>query len=356
MKMLDFLAKEDQASGMRKISLSKAQKIDLEYLHDKTKDGRIRDRIKAVLLRSEGWSTPMIAQALRLHETSIIRHINDYLEKEKLKPENGGSESYLSATQTEEVIIHLTDNTYQCSYEIIDYIWETYEIRFSISGLNKWLHHHDFSYKKPKGVPHKFEPTKQAEFIEEYKALKAQVVDEPILFIDAMHPTQATKVSSGWIKTGHDKSIKTTGSRTRLNIVGAIDLNDISSAIVNRYDQVNSLTMQDFFKTIRKQYPANKDIHLILDGAGYHRAKDLKDKAIELNIKLYYLPPYSPNLNPIERLWKVMNEHVRNNQYFSTAKEFRDKIDDFFHNTLPKIGDSLKSRINDNFQVLNPAS
>jgi len=56
---------------MRKISLSKAQKIDLEYLHDKTKDGRIRDRIKAVLLRSEDWSTPMIAQALRLHETSL---------------------------------------------------------------------------------------------------------------------------------------------------------------------------------------------------------------------------------------------------------------------------------------------
>ncbi|PCJ46058.1 MAG: IS630 family transposase, partial [Gammaproteobacteria bacterium] len=51
-----------------------------------TRDGRVRDRIKAVLLRSEGWSTPMIAQALRLHETSIVRHINEYLKKEKLKP------------------------------------------------------------------------------------------------------------------------------------------------------------------------------------------------------------------------------------------------------------------------------
>jgi transposase len=35
------------------------------------------------------------------------------------------------------------------------------------------------------------------------------------------------------------------------------------------------------------------------------------EKAKELNIKLHYLPPYSPNLNPIERLWKVMNEHAR---------------------------------------------
>lgn len=204
-------------------------------------------------------------------------------------------------------------------------------------------------------MPHKFDPTKQAEFIEHYEVLKAQVTDEPILFIDAMHPTQATKVSSGWIKTGQDKSIKTTGSRTRLNSVGAIDLNDIGAAIVKRYEKVNSETLQDFFETIRQQYPSQKEIHLILDGAGYHRARDLINRAKELKITLHYLPPYSPNLNPIERLWKVMNEHVRNNQYFSTAKQFREKIDDFFQNTLPKIGNSLTSRINDNFQVLKPA-
>jgi len=51
-----------------------------------------------------------------------------------------------------------------------------------------------------------------------------------------------------------------------------------------------------------------------------------------------------------------MNEYVRNNKYFATAKEFRDKIDEFFSQTLPKIGGILASRINDNFQVLNSAS
>ena len=109
-------------------------------------------------------------------------------------------------------------------------------------------------------------------------------------------------------------------------------------------------------KPLEKKYPLKKEIHLILDGVGYHRSQALKDKAVELNIKLHYLPPYSPNLNPIERLWKVMNEHVRNNQYFSTAKEFRDKIDEFFQKTLPDVGDSLACRINDSFQILNPAS
>jgi transposase len=341
---------------MKSIKLTTEQKTELEALHDASRDGRIRDRIKAVLLRSEGWSTPMIAQALRRHETSIIRHVDDFIIKGKLAPANGGSTSYLNELQTEEVIAHLMIITYRCSYEIIEYIWKTDKVRFSIPGLNKWLHQHRFSYKYPKGVPHKFDEVKQADFIEKYTTLKAETVDEPILFMDAMHPTQATKVSCGWIKTGHDKVIETTGSRTRLNLVGAIDLNNLAAAQVTRYEKVNSETIQHFLTELRAHNGGDKGIHLILDGTGYHRAQGVKDKAKELNIKLHYLPPYSPNLNPIERLWKVMNEHVRNNKYFATAKEFRDKIDEFFSQTLPKIGDVLESRINDDFQVLIPAT
>ncbi|HAZ8061818.1 TPA: IS630 family transposase, partial [Escherichia coli] len=81
-----------------------------------------------------------------------------------------------------------------------------------------------------------------------------------------------------------------------------------------------------------------------------------KDWAEVVNIRLHYLPPYSPNLNPIERMWKLMNEHARNNRYFSSTREFREAISVFFNQTLPDIADSLTSRINDHFQVLTPAS
>ena len=102
--------------------------------------------------------------------------------------------------------------------------------------------------------------------------------------------------------------------------------------------------------------PDQRTIHLVLDGAGYRRAHDVKEKARELGLTLHYLPPYSPNLNPVERLWKVMNEPVRNNRYFASAKEFRPKIDDFFNITRPNIDNDLNSRINDNFQVFSRAS
>ncbi|ARR48931.1 IS630 family transposase [Photobacterium damselae subsp. damselae] len=199
-----------------KVTLTYKQKYELENQHDKTRDGRVRDRIKAVLLASEGWSTAMISQALRIHET--------------------------------------------------------------------------------------------------------------------------------------------TGSRSRLNIVGALNLSEIGRTVIDNYESINSENIVSFLCKLRESYPLTHKLHLILNSAGYHRSDLVRDAAFVLNIELHYLPPYSPNLNPIERLWKVMNEQVRNNVYFKNKRAFEAAIGRFFTVILPEIAGSLASRINDNFQVLNPAS
>ena len=173
--------------------------------------------------------------------------------------------------------------------------------------------------------------------------------------MDSVHPTQATKITYGWIKTGTEKAIHTTASRTRINIVGAIELGRLSAAISAQYEAVNGEAIIDFMRRIRSEYSPAKTVHLILDGAGYHKAKIVSEQAEQLQIKLHFLPPYSPNLNPIERLWKVMNEQVRNNRFFKNPAEFRQSIEHFFKHILPNIGRELDSRINDNFQRLNEA-
>lgn len=340
-----------------KIFITEQQKAELERLHDSSRDGRVRDRIKAILLASEGWSSAMIAQALRLHQTTIDHHISEFLNKGKLKPENGGSDSKLSAEQTAFLISQLSDNLFHHTRDVIAFVTRTWNIIFSIPGMNKWLHRNGFTYKKPSGVPHKLSEEKQRQFIEYYKELKTTVGDEPILFIDGVHPTQATKISYGWIRKGQKKAVKTTGSRTRLNIMGALNLKALTSPLICEYKTINEYNVSLFLNEIRKVYPDyNQKIHVILDGAGYHRSQLVKDWAEVVNIRLHYLPPYSQNLNPIERMWKLMNEHARNNRYFSSTREFREAISVFFNQTLPDIADSLTSRINDHFQVLTPAS
>ncbi|TYO92723.1 winged helix-turn helix protein, partial [Xenorhabdus doucetiae] len=96
--------------AIMKIHLTPEQKRALELMHDTTRDSRVCDRIKAVLLASEGWTAQMIAQALRIHETTVSRHLKDFIAQEKLTPENGGSESHLSAKQTADLVDYLTAN------------------------------------------------------------------------------------------------------------------------------------------------------------------------------------------------------------------------------------------------------
>jgi transposase len=355
--MLDFVKDGDHADLM-KITLTAEQKIALEMQHRQNRDRRICDRIRCVLLCSEGWSPVMIAQSQRIDETTVRRHLNDWLNEEKLKPENGGSQSHLSETQTAELIAYLTDNLLPTTAAIINVIKEWWGIRYTVPGLNKWLHKHGFSYRKPTGVPHKFSTEAQLAFIAAYGQLKQDAGDEePILFIDGVHPTQGTKLAYGWMRAGKGaKQVETSGSRTRLNLMGAVNLAALDKTVIKEYDKINSHNIARFFIAIRETYPIQQKLHIVLDGAGYHRSEQVKEWAYLLNIELHFLPPYSPNLNPIERLWKVMNERVRNNRYFTSASEFRQEIHNFFRDTLPALAGVLSQRINDNFQVLKKAS
>ena len=123
-----------------------------------------------------------------------------------------------------ELIAHLKETLYVKAAEIAAYVQTHYDVTYTASGVTDWLKRNGFSYKNPKGQPAKADVEKQQVFIEIYQAMKEKTPEnEPILFIDAVHPTMATKASRGWIQTGIDKIISTTASRTRLNIVGAID-------------------------------------------------------------------------------------------------------------------------------------
>lgn len=340
--------------AMLKIILSTSEKASLEASHKRARDLDESDRLKAILLRSEGWSSQAIAQALRKSPKTIRVYCRDYVRAKKKKNlSRGGSSGKLNNGQTAALIKHLTETLYQHNHQIVSYIKAQYGVDFTIAGLHKWLHRHGFVYKKPKGHPYKADTQLQEAFINTYNELKATVpAEEPILFGDGVHPTQATKLTYGWIKKGTEKAINTTASRTRLNIVGAIELGAIEKAVITRYDTINAENIVDFMTKLRARYPDAPQLHWIIDGAGYHKAKIVQDKAKELSIKIHFLPPYSPNLNPIERLWKVMNKHARNNRFFTCAKEFRQKIDEFFEKTLPEIASSLDSTINDNFQRL----
>ncbi len=97
-------------------------------------------------------------------------------------------------------------------------------------------------------------------------------------------------------------------------------------------------------------------ITLVLDNARYQHCNLVKDLARVLGIHLEFLPSYSPNLNPIERLWKFVKKQVLYGRHYATFAEFRAAIDGCLAKIPTEHRDSLASLMTHNFQTFDPAS
>lgn len=93
---------------------------------------------------------------------------------------------------------------------------------------------------------------------------------------------------------------------------------------------------------------------MILDNVRYQHTESVKELAKQLNIGLLYLPPYSPNLNLIERFWKFMKKKVARNKYYPTFEEFVEGVRHFLKN-LDAYKAELESLMKENFELFEAA-
>jgi transposase len=274
-----------------------------------------------------------------------------------LKPENGGSEEKLPERQSKELEVHLQKHTYLYTKDIIAYAQITFGITYTVPGMNNWLHRHGFSYKKPAIIPGKANKELQEKWLAEYEKLKAGLPsDETICFMDGVHPTHNVQPAYGWIKKGVRKEIPANTGRSRLNLSGIIDV--ITHNIVIQEDlTLNAESTIRLFQKIEESYPYKRKIHVFCDNASYYRNKAVKQYLDSSRIILHFLPPYSPNLNPIERLWKWMKERVIYNTYYEHFEDFKKAVIGFF-TVLPTLaaesvlGQFLRSRVRDRFRAI----
>ena len=180
--------------------------------------------------------------------------------------------------------------------------------------------------------------------------------NEAIYFMDGVHPSHNVQLGYGWIRTGKDKLIPSNTGRSRLNMTGAIDINS-HKIVVQEDSMLNAKATIGFLKKVEKSQPDKARIHMFCDNARYYRNKDVTAYLENSKVTLHFLPPYSPNLNPIERLWKWMKEVVIYNTYYKEFEEFRSAIFGFFRSLAgldpgSSLGRSLKSKIRDKFRAI----
>jgi transposase len=337
--------------------LSDEERIKLKVQHKRERDKRIADRIKTVLLCDKGWSIPAIAEALFLSDDAVREHIMEYRESKKLKPESGGSIEKLSIEQSVQLEEHLRSHTYLYVKDIIAYVQTAWSVAYTIPGMRNWLQRHGFSYKKPALVPGKANEQQQREWLAEYEKLKQNLPkDETIGFIDGVHPTHNVQPAYGWIKKGVRKELPANTGRSRLNLSGVVDVID-HKVLVQEDEMLNAAATISFFRKIEDAYPTKTRIHIFCDNARYYRNKSVTKYLKDSKIQLHFLPPYSPNLNPIERLWKWMKERVLYNTYYPEFEDFKSAVLGFFAvlSTLEAgsiLGQDFRSRVRDKFSPI----
>ena len=155
------------------------------------------------------------------------------------------------------------------------------------------------------------------------ETLKKSHNELEIVFQDESRFGTLTSLCRSWKNKGSDFEIKTKMGRENLYTFGAV-VPATGELLGLNYEKSNTNSMQAFLEEFSK-FLAGRHILMILDRAGWHTTGKLK---VPPNITLHFLPPTSPQLNPIERLWR----HIKTNHFHNVI-----------HNTIEDVKNSVSN-------------
>lgn len=206
------------------------------------------------------------------------------------------------------------------------------------------------SPKKVRGIPAKADIESQENFktkeleprLEEAKAGKRDVY-----FVDAAHFVLGAFLGMLWCITR--VFVRTPSGRQRFNVLGALNAVTHKLVSITNSTYITSIEVGELLKQLA--CTATKPITVVLDNARYQRCHYVTDLAKELHIELLFLPPYSPNLNLIERLWKLVKKKCLYSQYHPDFQQFQGIISDFLDNMQERHAQELNTLLRLNFQT-----
>jgi len=204
--------------------------------------------------------------------------------------------------------------------EVMKFTGEKFGVNVSYDTVYYWLR---IKMKLPYGKPFTVDK-RRPENAEEIMAknLKDKLEGEGGIILVFMDESSFYS-SPSTVRVFNPAKLPVERTREKIVVFGGLAVNGQSVVIVRRSS--NRWSFIDFLKALREANPTGR-ILLILDNAPYHWAAEARLTARELGIKLCYLPPYSPDLNPIEYLWKDLKRHFA----FQTFKTIKEQVEEAF--------------------------
>ncbi len=189
---------------------------------------------------------------------------------------------------------------------------------------------HELKFIKCGHIPAKADTDKQLQWVEtELKPVieAAQQEKVHLLFCDAAHFVLQPFLCS--LCCAFRVFFKASAGRNRINVLGAVNAITKEVVTITNTTYITSSTLIDFLKLLKAQF-GDKPIVIVLDNARYQHCFLVTTFAKSVGIHLLFLPPYSPNLNILERLWKFTKKEIFYDKYYDKPKLFHQPIQNFF--------------------------
>lgn len=341
------------------IKLTAEEQTFLRARYKAEKDRTKAERINLILLLDKGYSQKEVAAILNLDEDTVGKWKRAFENRKDLT--SWSSTCYvpyfgkISTVQMSRVRQYLATFKVSNKRGIRALLALTSSACYSLSGVQKLLTRIGLSHQLIHRLPGKCPVAAQQAWVNDlHAALAAKSADEVFLFMDAVHPTHNTTYSKIWTQKGQPRYMQSNTGRERLNICGAYNPDNQDFTFIEAAT-INTKSILELLTKIRQKYAATKRVAIYLDNATYQKNKQVAAFLAEAeHIELRFLPPYSPNLNLVERLWKFANEKVVNLKYYPFFSQFKSKILDFYQN-IRLYKDELAQRITYKFQLFESA-
>jgi len=337
------------------IDLDEKARRDLRGRIRKTKERKIADRLRVVLYRAEGYRHKDIAALLQIGINQVTQILRRYLAGglEVLLTDNyQGSQPKLTPEQQYLLTLELKTKIYNTAQQVIAWVEEQWGVCYGLRGMHTLLKRLGFTYKKNRLVPSKADPEAQRQFVQWFNKLRAELgPNDYIYFGDAVHVKHNAEAGYAWSPIGEPHLIPTNSGRQRYNVLGVYCTQTHEHLFILTEENINQDTIIELLQRLRAKHPGEGKIYLVLDNARYNKAWRVRAQAQVSRITLKFLPPYSPNLNLIERLWKFMRKKFCKDKYRGTFAEFCSRLDTFFAD-LDQYRTELANLLTENFELV----
>jgi transposase len=158
--------------------------------------------------------------------------------------------------------------------------------------------------------------------------LAATPEDEEILYVDEVDIHLNPKIGRDWMPFGVQKMVLTPGKNKKHYLAGALNARTDELSYVESDHKDSYLFIDQLWTLVERDYPDASRIHLILDNYSIHCSKltQLARDALSDRITLHFLPPYCPQHNRIERVWKDLHANVTRNHTCTSIEELMDRV------------------------------